>query len=352
MSEEAVEHVVPPVFYCPIPFAVHPAHERFTSASVDWLDRFQLYTDPRQRARLVLSRPGWLAALAGPRGLEETLQLSSDFLMWLYAFDDEYCEEGTLAGQPGALVAALRRMLRVAESATRSGDVDNYCTALLDLRLRLDRVASRAQVARWLDMMRAYLFDQVWCAHLRAAGEVPPLNDYLTLRLYNGSMGANIALVDVVGGYEVSAHELQDPRVRALGEICCALVGWDNDIMSYNKERSRVGDGQNLLEVLRLARSCTLSEAVTAALTLRDSAMCRFVRLRDEVMPWASPQLRAYLAGLGSWIRANHEWGQRSPRYVEQGDVGGAEIHWAATPVDDGGTPPGIPAINHWWTVS
>ncbi|MDN3020975.1 terpene synthase [Streptomyces sp. S.PB5] len=352
-----------PSFYCPIPFAVHPGHEQLTQASIGWLERYELFGSERQYLRLTRSMPGLLAALAHPRGTDEGLRLASDFLMWLYAFDDEYCEEGPLARRPGDLVATLRRLLRAVEVPESDAfDRDRYAAALRDIAVRLAGCASPAQTSRWADALRAYFLDQVWCAQLRVRGVVPSLPDYLLMRLANGSMGVTTALCDVVDGLELSPGEFGSPRVRALREMTCALVGWDNDIISYEKERRRVGDGQNLLDVLARDHRCARPQALATALALRDCVMRRFVGLLEEVKGGAGPQLRAYVDGLASWIRANLEWGQICERYL---DVEGTAAELAvpvrdlprsgligvytATPSPSAPERLHIPAVSWWW---
>lgn len=335
-----------PHFYCPVPYAIHPAHRRLDARSIDWLTHFQLYEDDGQRQRLSGSLPGLLAALSTPEAREEPLQVVSDFLMWLYAFDDEYCEEGSLARRPAELAAALRWLLRVAEAP--DGGVphgDRYAAALLDLRLRLAGHATSSQLGRWLDALRAYFSDQVWCAELRVRHDVPDLENYVLLRLFNGSMGVTTVLPEVAGGYELSPCEIESPAVRALREMTCALVGWDNDIISYRKERERVHDGQNLLDVLMAERGYDLAAALTDAVAMRDRTMCRFLELRDTVRARASAALVRYLADLSWWVRANIEWGMRCRRYVEP--EADRAITYAEAATATGPLP--MAALRWWW---
>lgn len=334
-------------FYCPVPYAIHPAHRRLDARSIDWLVHFQLYEDDLQRQRLCCCMPGLLAALSTPEAQEEPLQVVSDFLMWLYAFDDEYCEEGPFARQPAELAAVLRWLLRVAEapeSGARRGD--RYAAALLDLRLRLAAHATPGQLARWLDALRAYFADQVWCAELRVRHQIPNLEDYVMLRLFSGSMGVTTVLPEIAGGYELSPHEIGSPAVRALREMTCAVVGWDNDIISHRKERERVGDGQNLLDVLMSANGYDLTAALTEAIAMRDRTMCRFLELRDDVRRGAGAGLDRYLADLSWWVRANIEWGLQCHRYVDTV----LDIDYAQTATATGPLP--MAAVRWWWDAT
>jgi hypothetical protein len=43
------------------------------------------------------------------------LQVATDYLMWLFVFDDAYCDEGTHSDQPGAMMDLALQLARVVE---------------------------------------------------------------------------------------------------------------------------------------------------------------------------------------------------------------------------------------------
>ncbi|MFB7675821.1 terpene synthase family protein [Kitasatospora purpeofusca] len=73
--------------------------------------------------------------------------------------------------------------------------------------------------------------------------------------------------IELTGGFELTAADFADPRVRGLREMVVALVGWDNDITSYNKELYRATHYgypslQNLITVLAHHHACPTERAV------------------------------------------------------------------------------------------
>jgi hypothetical protein len=163
-------------------------------------------------------------------------------------------------------------------------------------------------------------------------------------------MKPSVALLDVADGYEVPVPVLARPDVRALIEMTCVLGGWDNDIISYAKETHRVGDGQNLIDVITAQEGCSSAQALERAVAMRDAVMGLLLRLRQQTLADASPGLRRYITSLGYWVRGNIEWGSQSARYLSLDGLSatpGAGL--APQPADSHLGPLPIPAIAWWW---
>jgi hypothetical protein len=194
-----------------------------------------------------------------------------------------------------------------------------------------------------------YFFCQVWEAANRVEEHTPDLNSYALLRIHNGAMKVSVMLLDVAEGYELPHEELARADVRALIEATCLLVGWDNDILSYQKERIRGGGTQNLLDVLAHASGKSAAEAMPDAMFLRDQIMVLFTELSAKVRSTAGHELNRYVASLGDWIRANLEWGISCERYITPGNSVAPPRISASDPSPGSDTPPDVPAIAWWW---
>lgn len=340
--------------YCPIPPEIHPRAEEVEARSVEWMTRQRIYSDERERLRLSRIRAGEFVARIMPSGTEASLQAAGDFFMWLFAFDDAFCDEGRFGQRPhGMAVYAgwLGHLLDSPHSEVLSEDP--YAQSLRDLRLRLERVASPTQVRRWSDAVRSYLYAQVWEAANRDDQRVCDVDSYTVLRLYSGAVNVCPTLIDIVNGHEVSSRELARPLVRAAAEVAGTLVIWDNDLISYEKESRRSEDLHNLLAVLMHARGCSMEEATHEAVKMRDAVMTLFLRLLAQGQVGASPGLSLYLKGLGNFVRANIDWSHRSGRYYDrqertelEGVVAFEQPFVGAPPLE----PLPIPSIQWWWT--
>jgi len=76
--------------------------------------------------------------------------------------------------------------------------------------------------------------------------------------------------------------------LQALMDMTCIRMGWDNDLISHHKESARVGDGQNVLDVIIRQYRCTADQALSRAVAIRDRMMCRYLRLRGTTGPQES----------------------------------------------------------------
>jgi len=345
-----------PEIQCPIPAAIHPDAERADAASVAWIRGFGLCANETERERLARTGCGLLAARIVPYASCETLQIVADFFIWNVSFDDEYCDEGPMSSRPGDLARVLSLILRSIEVPELEGVTsDKYAAALRDIRLRLDRHASPAQMRRWVEAMRGWFMAETWKAGNVAANRTPTLEEYVLLRLYSGGPLTFPILAGIAEGHDLPPDLLANRRVQALTELAASLCTWVSDIISYEKEVQREAGQHNLVMVIQQERHCSKEDAVAAALSLYDNALQLFMRLRKhvEVDYGETASLPNYLRSLAHLIRAPVDWCRLSARYVESMDsedgTSAASAHTSAATREALGEPLPISSINWWW---
>jgi len=343
-----------PPLYCPFPAEIHPDMDQVTQPAVAWMEKFALCASAAERAQL--ARCGFSRVVANlfPHAPTDRLQWTADFMVWLIAFDDEYCDEGPLSRQPGLLAATAARIVRNIETPELAfDDSDRYAASLRDLRIRLDAFAAPAQVRRWVEEVRNWFLHAVWKAGNVALGITPSLNDFMALRIYDGGSMVMPALFPLADGYELPASLIENRRLRALTEMSSLVAIWDNDIFSYAKEQARTPDRHNALDVIRHAQDCTLDQAVLHAIAIRDRIICLFLRVRKEAAADAAPELKRYLASLGLQMRSSAAWCQDSERYTHPSGSAALPGFQAGgltdAPSDDSSAPLPFPAIAWWW---
>lgn len=301
--------------WCPFPAAIRPDCEVLERQTLAWVERFQLNADATLRARIPKIGAGELAARTSlDADRLATAQFSADLLIWLIAFDDLYCDEGRYRSRPGEMAVFAAELSRVAQTG-ESDSNDAYVRALVDLRRRVDLLASPVAAERWASSLRSYFHYQVWEAAFRTGGRMPTLDEYVVARIQNGAMEVCAMSLDIAGGYEVSAAEMSDPDLRALTEMCCALVGFDNDLVSYHKEQEGGGDWMNLVDILAHERRLSVPEAAAEALLLRDTTLALYLERKSLIAHRLSDEGQRYVAGLSAWIRGNLDWSFSSDRY-------------------------------------
>ncbi|MFC0110551.1 terpene synthase family protein [Kibdelosporangium aridum] len=301
------------VLWCPMPPGIHPDWRQWERDTVAWMESFDLDGEQREQGRLHSIIAGELAGRTILTSVDPPgAQFSTDSLMWLFAFDDAYCDEGRYSHSPSTMAMLVAEMIRIAETG-RTTSRSPLARALADLRQRLDTLTTPAPTARWVQAMKGYLGYQVWEAAYRSTNTMPTIDQYAVARIRNGSMEVCAMTLDIAEGYEVPADEIDRPDVRALMEMACSLVGWDNDIASYYKEHKRSGDKLNLVDVIAHERGVSPGEALPEAVAFRDAVLDLFLRLRDQVV--AGPETMRYISGLSAWIRGNLDWSVNTARY-------------------------------------
>ncbi|MEV4925051.1 terpene synthase family protein [Streptomyces roseoverticillatus] len=297
-----------------------------------------------------------------PDGLQGPLQVATNYCNWLFAFDDAVCDERLGGSTPGSLATYLTRMARMLETPTvpMLRD-DKWAMSLLDIQLTLAAHATPAQVYRWVDQVQDYFTGLVWEAAIRETGEIASLSDYIMMWQKNSATLSALAFIEVAGGYVLTAEEVHDPRVHALQDISAALVGWCNDIVSYNKEAFReqhfgFPEIQNLVPVLADEQGCSIDEAARQAVVMHDTAMRRLAELSEQVCRQAGPGLSCFVEGLCQWVRGSLEWHLTTDRYADPNDPGEPVADHVAMPAvlasPTTAAGPGaleVPAVAWWW---
>jgi hypothetical protein len=342
-----------PALFSPLAPAIHARHEIVNKQTALWANAFEIGS-PELRDRLVDHDIGTFAARILPEGREEVVQLTADFIVWLFGVDDGHCEEGALGTRPHELLGELSRMLRVAENPQVPMLLDDPLAAgLRDLRRRIDAHATPGQATRWVEALRQYFTSVVWEAGHRSRGTVPDLNDYTLMRLYDGATSVILPLLEMAYGYDLHPGERDRTPVRAAAEMAFFVITWDNDLFSHHKE-SR--SGKYFLNVLRVLQDpahhgLSPQDAIATAVAQRDRVLCLYLRLRRQLAAEGTPQLRQYLHSLDAFIRGAQDWGITSVRYTRPDDPAGLPTTFSDTPTDDSTTPLEIPSVSWWWDL-
>ena len=338
-------------FWCPIDERINPAWQEMDLVSIAWMRSFHLDDMLPEGAGNRMSRIG-VGELAGRTSVladdSTALQFGSDSLMWLFVFDDAYCDRGVYRNDPASMALLAAEFTRIAETGETQSK-QPCALALADLRRRADAIADCCAVNRWIHAVRGYLAYQIWEAAHRQRATVPSVDDYVTARIRSGSMEVCATALGITGSYSVPPQEIDRADIRALTEMACCIVGLDNDIMSYAKEHTaRDADQINLVDALAHERHCSIDVAFEEAMQLRDSIFACYLATISQVTQLApSSQLRRYVDDLSSWIRGNLDWGLNSSRYSDENFRATISENTKTRPA---GTTP-LRGISWWWHV-
>lgn len=353
-----------PEFYCPVSSAESPHAAAAERRVVGWLDKFEMYQSPVQRDYFTRSRFPEFPARSLPQAEPDLLVLPGKEVMWLQSFDDVHSDEKPGGTPLDEYIVLLARLTRIIEDPRAPLLADNpWANALRDLRLELAENATAVQVDRWVQATIEYFDGLLWEAVNRTRDAPPPVDDYVAMWLKQSGVYPCIVFTDIVCGYEVPAADWAQPPVRTLREMVAAIIGWDNDLTSYDKEVHRSAERgfppvQNLVAVIAAQYGCAKDEAVAIAGAMRNRAMIQFMRLSREVTTQADEPLVRYVRGLGQWIRGYLDYSGRSPRYTDPANPDDASVAsrlpagWQITdmpPGEERADLPVLPSIDSWW---
>ncbi|WP_067180125.1 4-epi-cubebol synthase [Microtetraspora niveoalba] len=303
-----------PALTCPFPSEVNPYVEEVDRDTLAWLAASGMIEGAENLERYGRARYGWLGGRTYPYAARELCRLVTDWCVWLFAFDDAFCESDRAAGE---IARALPQFISVIDDLDEGDAVGNvFARSLLEIKSRIAAAGNADQLDRWRAMTKDYLFAQVWEAANREHDIVPSFDDYIVMRRRTGAMLTVFALVDVAAGVYLTPGEWRHPHVRAITEHANDVVVWDNDLISYAKERSGPNINNNLVSVLRRHKGCSTQEAMDLIGGMRNEAVAGMVALRPALDALGSPAVDAYVKGLERWISGSVDYSLTSSRYV------------------------------------
>lgn len=257
-------------------------------------------------------RRGGVAQLTGrffPQANGEDLDLIADFIYFMFMWDDE-CDHATPAQSELVVRTELALQTLVEAQPLPQAPLLVHMLGVLSARLR-----GRMSACWWHRFSRQvqlWLEATVWEAVERRSGGAPELAGYLMQRQQTVAMYPCFSLIELAIGEEVRLPLRACPDLLQLETCSNQILGWTNDVFSYEKEVSH-GEQHNLVHLLARAESLPTAAAVERAVALINAEVARFSRLDRSLRHNAS--LSAYLDGLHHFLRGNIDWSIGSARY-------------------------------------
>ncbi|MCW2877957.1 MAG: hypothetical protein JWQ95_2057 [Sphaerisporangium sp.] len=315
MADLAPSKLLIPSLSCPFPSLISPYADQVDEETFSWLVASTMIDDPAELGRYREACYGLLGARTYPYAGHDMLRLVTDWCVWLFAFDDAFCESDRRAAE---IARALPQLLAVLDDLDDlPADVDDpFARAMLDIKGRVSAAGNADQLDRWRTVTKDYLFAQVWEAANREDAVVPTYGDYIFMRRRTGAMLTVFALIDLATGHPLTPDQWRHPDVRAITESANDVVVWDNDLLSYAKERNGVNSRNNLVSVLARHRHRSIQHAMDRIGRMRDDAILRMLLLRGELEGLKSGAVAAYVRGLEHWISGSIAYSLTSSRYT------------------------------------
>nr|WSY56183.1 hypothetical protein OG999_42625 [Streptomyces sp. NBC_00886] len=350
MNEQAPGPLSVPSLWCPIPSKIHPQRASITEFQLEWSVRHRLAVGSHEIARLASADIGGLAARFVPRATLTGARTMAALLTLTFVIDD-LNDDGRLRGLPDDFARYASALSHALGPSRLAEPADPPVRALHDIGRRLRRAASPALAARLVRDFRFALAAEVRESTNNARRLPPDLDTYVQNRLATTWVLPLAGLAAAVDGVEPAPADLDRPEVRALTEMTSLILGWDNDICGYAKDRRDGGeDVNNLPDVLARTTGAGPAQALAQAVSMRDQVLAYWLQVSGQVNETSDSALSGYLANLASMIRGHLDWAATCPRHTIP--QGGAVVRIphdrraCDTPAPD---PLRIPSIA-WWS--
>ena len=301
-----------PQLLCPFEPAIHADAGDIQRRSVEWAGATGLARGEKAQSRLRAAKIGHLAARGTPEGDRAVVQIAADWTT-LFCLLDDHLER---LPSPAAVTGCLARLAVLLRAGGAPGE-DPMEIACADLHARLSAVTGPARISRVADRVDELFAMFSREARVRAAGAIPALGPYVLMREITVGVHVELELGELACGIELSEPTRKLPVFRSLRRKTCNLVGWANDIFTYEKEL-RAGEGTNLVAVLARAEGLSLKRALARAAAWHDEEVRSFVALAARALPSAPEEAEAFaraLALLRAWVRGHLDWAHETGRY-------------------------------------
>ncbi|MEW2079606.1 hypothetical protein AB0941_39745 [Streptomyces sp. NPDC013433] len=303
-------------FYCPLEEETGTDAERLSANSAAWAQKFDLGRGDPNVSALYGVGGAALITHAFPHATTnpDLAQALADYSGWAFMTDD------FIVPDPDARADVLHAVYRWARTMLCARSWEGRTTHLDDaLRNALERLRacmSDVQYERFTTAQAGWLHAMLWERALREGGTALTVDEYLAMRIDAVGVHATLGYLDAVEGTELTAQEWSSPLVKAATEAGLFAAALDNDRYSLCKETELGQISYNVFGALQHEHpDWTVEQAMLEGIRIRDAMLACYLRLRDQILPTASPDLRRYLTGVERVISGDITLGTTCMRY-------------------------------------
>lgn len=323
-----------PEFYLPHPARRNPYERHARTHSHAWAGQMGLLDGGGAAGRPVFDEAKLqandfplLCAYTHPDCDPPTLDLITDWYVWVFYFDDQFLElfkrSRDLSGARAYLDRLERFMTPPGQTPPRPESPAE--AGLADLWARTVPARSDGWRRRFTASTRNLLVESLWeLANISRRRVANPI-EYLEMRRRVGGAPWSANLVEHATGAEVPSHLAGMRPLRVLRDTFADSVHLRNDLFSYQREVTEEGENANavlvlerFLEIPTQSAADLVGELLTSRLQqFEHTAVTEIPRLllAHGVPPQDALAVGRYAQGLQDWQAGGHEWHARSSRY-------------------------------------
>ncbi|MFB9834702.1 terpene synthase family protein [Actinoallomurus acaciae] len=326
---------VMPDFYMPYPARINPNLERSREHSTTWARKMGMLDSPKPGGGLIwdetdLARMdyGLMCAYTHPDCDGPTLDLITDWYVWVFFFDDQFLEDFKYSRDLPAAKAYVDRLeLFMTADGETSPEPENAAEAgLKDLWERTVPAMSDGWRRRFTLSTHNLMVESMWELDNIDQGRIANPIEYVQMRRRVGGAPWSADLVEYAAGAELPEPFARTRPMQVLSDTFADAVHLRNDLYSYEREVRQEGENSNAVLVFERFFDCPTQDAAELVNDLLTSRLQQFETTALTEVPslladhGASPAdqaaVAAYVKGLQDWQSGGQEWHARSSRYM------------------------------------
>jgi germacradienol/geosmin synthase len=322
-----------PDFYLPHPARRNPHEQHARAHSTAWARQMGMLDCPAPSGRLVWDEAVLAAhdyplmcAYTHPDCDASTLNLITDWYVWVFFFDDHFLE----LFKHGRDIEGGRRYLERLEDfmGPPTRPPENPAEAgLTDLWARTVPAMSDGWRERFITSTHNLMVESLWELDNISRHRIANPIEYIEMRRRVGGAPWSANLVEVAIGAEVPTSLAATRPLRVLRDTFSDAVHLRNDLFSYEREVTREGENANAVLVFERFLGVSTSRAADLVGELLTSRLQQFEHTAFTELPLLFAErgtppheqvaVSRYAQALQDWQAGGHEWHARSSRYTK-----------------------------------
>ncbi|WP_025274648.1 terpene synthase family protein [Haloglycomyces albus] len=336
-----------PSFYTPYPARLNPHLDSARRHSTEWAQQMGMLDAPStgggviwDRAELERHDYGLLCAYTHPDCDEQTLQLITDWYVWVFYFDDHFLDAYKYTHDIEGGRDYLERLETFMPTGSQTmPEVTNPAEAgLADLWQRTAPDMSDDWQQRFITSTHNLMIESLWeLSNINDQRVANPI-EYVTMRRKVGGAPWSANLVEYANGMALPADVARSRPVEVLRDTFSDAVHLRNDLFSYQREVNDEGECANAVLVFERFFDTDTQRAADITGSLLTSRLHQFDNTAlTEVGPTcaamgagadAQTAIAAWAKGLQDWQAGGHEWHMRSSRYMKENTTPNPTAQW------------------------
>ena len=325
-----------PEFYLPYPARLNPNLAGAREHSIEWARRMGMLDAPKPSGGVVWDEAALntmdyplMCAYTHPDCDQATLDLITDWYVWVFFFDDHFLEHFKHSRDREGARAYLSDLERFLAADIDQEPGNPAEAGLKDLWQRTAPEMSPAWQERFRTSTHNLMVESMWELDNIDRGRIANPVEYMQMRRRVGGAPWSANLVEFAAGAELPGRLAKNRQIQVLTDTFADAVHLRNDLFSYQREVQEEGENSNAVLVFEKFLDVPTQEAAELVNDLLTSRLQQFEHTALAEVPAMladrqatadeTGRVAAYAKGLQDWQAGGHEWHTRSSRYMNQG---------------------------------